>query len=209
MPKTQRTVIATSQEQPFERRGGARQKLVLRIGLLELNDRSMFCLVKNISATGVQVKQYGRLTPGTVVALRVGDEDPIPGKVVWARDGLAGVEFDQRLNPEALLRIGQKMVAHKRRSAPRVATGLRACLRTAGMRHSVTICDLSMVGARLRAVQPITFGPITIVEVAGLPALKAFVRWSDGSEFGVSFEAALPIQIIADLISGEQAVPAA
>jgi len=208
MARTLQKKTASFEEQRPDRRTGARHKLILRVGLLELGGRSIFCLVKNISPTGVQVKPFGRICPDTRVSLRVGDEEPIAGKVVWTREGLAGVQFGQQLNPQALLRIGQKMNGHKRRTAPRVATALTACLRTGGMRHSVTVCDLSMAGARLRAARPIAFGEKTIIEVAGLPSLRAFVRWSDGAEHGVSFETALPIQIMADLISGGQTAQA-
>jgi hypothetical protein len=120
---------------------------------------------------------------------------------------VAGIQFDQRLNPQALLRIGQKLVAHKRRHAPRVSTALTACLRTGGRRHAVTICDLSMAGARLRATQPVTFGETIIIEVAGMSSLRAYIRWSDGLEHGVSFDTPLPMQIIADLVCGERSRP--
>lgn len=164
----------------------------------------MFCLIRNISSAGVQVKPYGRVVDGLTIALRVGDEDPLAGTMVWSRDGLAGIEFEQRLNPQALLRIGQKLVAHKRRNAPRAKTSLNACLRTGGRRYAVTLCDLSMLGARVRTVQPVTFGETTIFEVPGLPALRAYARWSAGAEYGLSFETPVPMQIIADLLSGEQ-----
>lgn len=199
-PKNQET----SPEVFSERRSNARHKLVLRVGLLEMESGSTFCLVKNISSTGVQVKPYGPLKTGVSAALRVGDERAIEGIVVWNRDGLAGIEFTQTLNPQALLRIGQKILSDKRRTSPRVATDLGATLRTGGRRHSVTVCDLSMVGARIRASEPILFGENTLIELAGIPSLKAFVRWSEDTEHGVSFQIALPIQILADLIAEDR-----
>jgi hypothetical protein len=137
------------------------------------------------------------------VTLKVGDEN-IPGTLLWSRDGSVGIRFGQTLNPQALLRIGQKMVVHKRRTAPRVITDLKGSLRTGGIRRSVTICDLSMAGARIRTAQPITFGEITILEVPGLPSLTACLRWSNGAELGVSFQPPLSIQMVADLLSKEQ-----
>ena len=207
MSKTQRRKMTTKTGQGADRRAAERHKLVLRVGLLEQDGRMIFCLVKNISAAGVQVKPYGRVSQKTCVALRVGDEDPIVGAVVWSRDGLAGIDFDEPLNPQAMLRIGQKMVTHRRRTAPRVTTDLRACVRTGGVKHSATVCDLSMIGARLRTVQPISFGDTTIIEIPGLPSLSAHLRWSDRSEYGVSFQTPLPMQIIADLLSREQPPP--
>lgn len=199
-PKNQET----SPEVFSERRSNARHKLVLRVGLLEMESGSTFCLVKNISSTGVQVKPYGPLKTGVSAALRVGDERAVDGVVVWNRDGLAGIEFTQTLNPQALLRIGQKMLSQRRRNSPRVATDLKASLRTGGRRHSVTVCDLSMIGARVRAKGSITFGDNTLLEVTGLPTLKAFIRWSEDMEHGISFETPLPIQILADLIADDR-----
>jgi len=189
-----------SSEDP-DRRSSPRHTLVLRVGLLEQEGRPASCLVKNISPAGVQVKPYGRLDHGKNVTLRVGDEVAISGTVVWARDGLAGIEFEETLGREALLRVAQKMAAHRRRGAPRMNTDIQATIRTGGRAYSGTLCDLSMQGAKLRATQSVRFGESTVIDVAGLPSLRAFVRWTDGSEFGVSFETALPMQIIAELVA--------
>lgn len=203
MYRKQHKKVATSGEQAADRRSLDRYKLVLRIGLLEQDGRSIFCLVKNISSAGVQIKPYGQITQGTSVALQVGDENPIPGTVVWSRDRLAGIRFGQPLNPQALLRIGQKLAAHRRRAAPRAVKELDGWLRTGGKRYSARLCDVSMSGARVRTVQPVTFGETTLIEMPGLPSLKAYVRWSDGAEYGLSFHASVPIQILADLLAQE------
>lgn len=175
-------------------------KLVLRIGLLDQETGPTFCLVKNISLEGVQVKPYGNLTRGAKVALRVGDEDPVPGIVAWVQDRLAGIVFEEVLAPQALLRVAQQLAVVRRRSGPRINTDLDASLRTGGRVYRVTLCDLSMQGARIRALRHVDFGGPTTLEVLGLPILKCYLRWEDEMEFGVSFEAALPMQIIANLL---------
>ncbi len=190
----------TSRQQAGNRRLSDRHKLVLRIGLLEQETQSTFCLVKNISSAGIQVKPYGTLKPGRGVALRVGDEDAISGVVVWVREGLAGIKFEKLLDQAALLRVAQKMAAYRRRSAPRLSTDLTACVRTGGRAYRAKLSDLSLQGARLSTGQPLCFGESTIIDLPGLPSLKSYVRWKDGSEFGVSFDVPLPMQIIADLV---------
>lgn len=200
MARTQRDDFTIPEQEQCDQRSENRQKLVLRVGILEQDGRSVFCLVKNISVSGVQVKPYGSLSHSIDVSLRVGDENPIPGTVIWNRDGLAGVKFRQTLNPQALLRIGQKMRARGKRTSPRVTTNLKGFLRTGGKKHPITICDLSIAGARVRAGGPVDFGDRTILDVSGLPSLTACVRWSDVAEFGVSFHPPLPIQIVAELM---------
>lgn len=205
MAKTQRSNRTTLNQEQCDQRAEGRQKLILRVGLLEQDGRSIFCLVKNISSLGVQVKPYGDLTDGTAVSLRIGDENPISGTLIWKREGLAGVMFAHALNPATLLRIGQKMLMHRRRTAPRMVTDLKGSLRTGGRKRTVIICDLSMGGARVRAQEPVEFGDTAILDVPGLPSLTACVRWSDGAEFGVSFHPPLPMQIVAELLSAGQA----
>ncbi len=188
-------------EPGINRRSADRQKLILRVGLLEQDGRQIFCLVRNISPAGVQVKPYSRVIESDAISLQVGDENPIPGTAVWDRNGLVGIRFKQSLNPQALLRIGQKMMAQRRRNAPRVTTDLKGCLRTGGLKYSTTVCDLSMVGARLRMDERVAFGETAQLEVSGLPSMDAHVRWSDGAEHGVSFPTPLPMQVLSDLLS--------
>lgn len=183
-----------------ERRSDARARLVLRVGLLEYGGRASFCLVKNISSTGVQVKPYGKLAEGTPITMRVGDVDSVGGVVVWTRAGLAGIAFNTALDPESLLLVRQKL-AQRRRSAPRVSTDVVALLRTGGSTYRARICDLSVHGARIRTLEPVTFGSNIIVEMPKIPSVKGHLRWAEGCEYGISFEAALPMQIIAEIVS--------
>lgn len=201
MIRSHRRNVADIEAQEANRRTAERQKLILRVGLLEQDGREIFCLVRNISPAGVQVKPYGQVLEGAAISLRVGDENSIPGTAIWIRDGLMGIRFRQNLNPQALLRIGQKMAAQRRRNAPRMATDLKGCLRTAGQKYSAIVCDLSTTGARLRLKNPIAFGESGRLEVLGLPSIKAYVRWSCGPEYGVSFDTPLPMQILADALS--------
>ena len=183
-----------------DRRSADRQKLILRVGLLEQEGGPVFCLVRNISSVGTEVKPFSPVVDGSGISLRVGDEKPIPGLVVWSRDGLIGIRFGQPLNPQALLRIGQKMAAHKSGSVPWVGTDLRGCLRTGGLEYSVSVSDITMVGARLRIAGPVSFGKTMLVDLPGLPSLDVWVCWSNGAEHGVFFKSPLPGQLLADLL---------
>jgi hypothetical protein len=46
-----------------------------------------------------------------------------------------------------------------------------------------------------------------MVELQGLPAIKGYIRWSDGEESGVAFETMIPMQIIAGWINGRVSPP--
>lgn len=180
-----------------ERRSGKRETMVLRVGLLEANGRSAFCLVKNISASGVQVKLYGTLEPNCEVSLKVGDESPFRGRLLWVRDELGGIRFDEVLDPATLLRVTQKLASTKRRSSPRVASNARAILRTAGKTVPAELCDISASGAKIRTNRPIVPGPWVQLTLPGMPPIRAHVRWVDEDELGLSFETPIPIGVIA------------
>lgn len=180
--------------------------MVLRVGILTGAGRSTFCLVRNISPQGVQVRLFGVLAEGSEVHLRLGDEDSLAGRLVWIRDGLAGIEFNEPLDPLTMLRAMQKLAPARRRSAPRVDTFARAVVRTGGKTYAAELRDISTSGAKLRTQRPIHPGPVVMLDLPDLPALRTFVRWFDGNDLGLAFEAPIPIQVIADWINERVAV---
>jgi hypothetical protein len=180
-----------------DRRSQKRQTMVLRVGLLEAGSRTAFCLVKNISPEGVQVKLYGSLLPDCDVSLKVGDENPLRGRLVWVRDGFGGIQFEKPLQLKTLLRVTQKLASTNRRSSPRVNAASRAILRTRGHTFSAELCDISATGAKIRTKRPIAPGPSALLTLPGMPTLKAHVRWAEDDEMGLFFESPIPIQIIA------------
>ena len=185
-----------------ERRKDARYTLVLRVGLLEQDGQSSFCLVKNISSTGVQVKIYTQPAPNSDVCLRIADEPPVHGHLVWVEGEVAGINFHEELHAATLLRIQQKLRPNRRRAMPRVAVEAVATLRTGGETFRATIRDISSLGARVRTRTGLVAGDRVMAAVEDLPSIKAYVRWSDGEESGLVFETAIPMQIIAGWIPG-------
>jgi len=197
-----RTSAAVQQRQErSERRAEPRKRIVLRVGLLSDGARATFCLVKNVSPHGVQLKLYGQVTVGSAVNLRIGDEEPIEGHIAWVRDGLAGMEFPSPLDPVGLLRMAQKLPATKRRSSPRVGAIAQVVIRTGGKVYPAELCDISTSGAKVRTRQSPQLGPSVMLSVPNLPTMRAFVRWADETELGLVFDAPLPIQLIAEWVN--------
>lgn len=186
----------------MERRREARHTLILRVGVLEQYGKSSLCLVKNISSSGVQLKCYSRPVVEGYASIRVADETPVPGQIVWLDGDVAGMSFNTELNAEALLRVRQKMKPQKRRSTPRIDVEASACLRTGGRICRALVCDISSMGARVRTPSPLVAGDRAIVTLTDLPSIDAYVRWSSGEEAGLVFETPIPMQVIAHWIEG-------
>lgn len=193
--------------QPLERgpdrRSNTRQKIVLRVGLLQAGGRTSFCIVKNISPAGVQVRLYGTFHPGSEVALTVGDESPIRGRLKWVRAPLGGIEFDQTLAPGSLLRVTQKLSPSRRRSSPRAALAAQVVLTANGRSSWAELCDISTSGARIRTRSAVRRDSNVLLGIRGMSPIRAFVRWCDDGELGLSFAAPIPMEIIAAWM-GEQ-----
>ena len=183
-----------------ERRKEARYTLILRAGLLEQEGRSFFCLVRNISVSGVELKFYTRPRLDSDVLLRVADESPVAGKIVWISKDNAGISFHQELDTPSLLRVRQKLRSNRRRSVPRMTVDASAFVRTAGRTCRAVVCDISSLGARLRTDSSLTKGDRAVVQFTGLPPISAYVRWTDGEESGLIFKTPVPMQIIAHWI---------
>ena len=181
-----------------DRRAHGRPTMVLRVGLLEYGGKSSFCLLRNVSPEGVQVKLYMTMIEGTEVNLRVGDETVLPGRVVWVRNGLAGVMFKDSLDPNTLLRVRQMTAPQRRRASPRAQASGSAVLRTGGQEYSARLCDISTFGAKVVTARPIDAGPQAVLELPKLPALQGFVRWTHGQDTGLVFATPIPIQALSD-----------
>jgi len=201
MPGTDMTIQRTGRQS--ERRSNPRQKMVLRVGLLQAGGRTSFCIVKNISPAGVQVKLYGNFQPGSEVALTVGDESPIHGLLKWVRAPLGGIEFNQTLAPRSLLRVTQKLSPSRRRSSPRAALAAHVVLTVNGRSSWGELCDISTSGARIKTRSAVRRDSNVLLGIRGMSPLRAFVRWCDDGELGLSFAAPIPMEIIAAWM-GEQ-----
>lgn len=181
-----------------DRRAHQRPTMVLRVGLLEYGGRSSFCLVRNISPEGVQVKLFTTVSEGTDVNLRVGDENFLSGRVVWMRHGLAGIMFKDSVDPNTLLRVRQLFAPKQRRASPRAPASGCAVLKTGGQDYSAKISDISHSGAKVITARPIEPGPQAVLMLPNLPALQGFVRWTHGKDTGLIFATPIPIQVLAD-----------
>lgn len=183
-----------------ERRKEARHKLILRVGVLEQGGRSALCLVKNISPSGVQIKCYASPIVGEQASIRVADEAPIRGRLLWLEGDIAGMSFDEELEPAELLRVEQKLRPNRRRTTPRVNIEAAAYLRTGGHIYRAAVCDISSMGARIKTTSPLKPGDRVIITLSDLPSLESYVRWRTEDEAGLVFETPIPMQIIAQWV---------
>jgi hypothetical protein len=205
-PAMRRTSKETDAWRLEERRKEARYTLILRAGLLEQEGRSFFCLVRNISVSGAELKFYSRPTLDVDAVLCVADEPPVKGTIAWINQDKAGISFHEELDATTLLRVRQKLSPNRRRAIPRMRVDASASVRTASRTCRAVVCDISSLGARVRTDPVLAAGDRAVVEFTDLPTINAYVRWTDGEESGLIFETPIPMQIIAHWIEGRARV---
>lgn len=190
------------------RRSHDRCHMILRVGVLEQADRTSFCLVRDISPTGVQVRLYTSSFRTGPTTIRVADEDFISGEIVWIQDSFAGIKFERSIDPETFLRLQQKLTPARRRSLPRIKVAAHAVVRTGGRNFPALLCDISSIGAKLRTSRALEDKRAVVLDLPDLPSLRGYVQWTHGIESGVAFEKPIPMQLMARWIDGRIKVSA-
>jgi hypothetical protein len=180
--------------------------MILRIGVLSQEGKTSFCLVRNVSAGGVQVKLYTASFERGEVTFRVADEDPLRARIAWIEKGIAGIEFHDGIGPSALLRLQQKLAAVRRRSTPRVKASAFVAIRIGGRTLRASLCDISSMGARVRTSRPLPVGGAALIRFPDMPEMRAFIRWTAETESGVIFETPIPMSVIAAWIDARMRV---
>jgi hypothetical protein len=85
----------------------------------------------------------------------------------------------------------------ERRTSGRIATVLlTGKLSKGAYEHACLVRNLSRRGMMLRSMAPLSGGDHVLVELRGLPAADAVVRWTKGGVTGIEFGADLDIQQI-------------
>lgn len=185
-----------------DRRSQERQLMILRVGLLQQAGKPFFCLARNVSSAGMQVRLYSSAARLGDVVVRIADENPIPGQIVWIENGNAGIGFDSGIDPATLLRLQQNLSPIRRRSTPRVKATSYVALHTDGRIIQAVLRDISCTGARVTTVRSLEIGGRARVRLPDLPELTAYVRWTECSESGLVFETPIPIHVIGKWVDG-------
>lgn len=175
-----------------DRREGARHISVLRVGRALWDGKDQLCVVRNLSMGGLMFECLHVPNVGQRVAIELRSDKEMTGIVRWAKDGNVGVEFDQRVNVEMILKEERNSLLRVRPRAPRFARRGQARLIYGGETATGEIVDISIGGLSCRVDQPIRKGEPIVASIEGIGATNAEVRWEKGDVVGIRFEKPLP-----------------
>lgn len=202
------TTISFSNSPPLppERRQNLRHVTVLRVAKLQTLRSEELCLVRNISSGGLMAHIYSELNIGEPVTAEFKSGQAVSGRVLWRRDGLAGIQFNEPVNAARLLADNHDYsTSSQQPRAPRVGIDVRARIRVGSRYHSVTMCNISQAGGRVSPGSQLEAGQKLILMLNGLAPIAGSVRWTNKDHAGIAFDNPMAFEVLARWVPTMQA----
>ena len=179
--------LSTAVPRPAERRTDERVSAMLRVGKLTLaSGEQQLVKVKNLSAGGLMAIATHVPEIGEQLHVELSSQK-IPSTVVWTRDDVIGVKFDQNVDLGELL-AGRKPRHGFRSRPPRLEIACKASVRVGKLYYSVDVHDISLGGMKVEPIEEYCVGKKVIVVVESLRPIKGEVRWYSDRKAGIVFD---------------------
>ncbi|MDQ4088033.1 MAG: PilZ domain-containing protein [Pseudomonadota bacterium] len=190
-----------------QRREG-RQLDVVETAEITFQRRRLEAAVLNVSSRGAMIQADIQPRIGARLGIRFADCNPTQCFVRWVRDGRIGLEFDKEtlvIAPRDLrdMIIGgrrageQPTISLKKERPARQSLILRGQLHWGHGVMATTLRNVSASGAMLDAAQDLPPGTKVVLELPGVVAASASVRWCRSSQIGIHFDAPLDLTSLA------------
>lgn len=165
-------------------REAPRFSLIIRSAKLVCESGEYLCVVRDISATGARLRLFHEPPPERHCFLELSNGDRHVMERVWVADGHAGFRIAQPLDVNAFL--VEPSPFPKRPIRLRIQRS--AVLTVAGVRHAATLVDLSQKGARIIADCHLAVSQQITLDIPGIGAIPAKVRWRGTAGYGLVLE---------------------
>jgi hypothetical protein len=191
--------LSTAVPRPRERRSDERLSGMLRVAKLTVaSGAQQLIRVKNLSAGGLMAIVPNVPEVGEHVDVELSSQK-IPASVVWTRDDLVGVKFDQNLDLGELL-AGRKPRHGFRPRPPRLEIACKASVRVGKLYYSVDVHDISLGGMKVEPIEEYCVGKKVIVVVESLRPIKGEVRWYSDRKAGIVFDKPLEFDELSEWV---------
>jgi hypothetical protein len=191
--------LSTAVPRPEERRSDERVSAMLRVGkLIHPSGEQQLLKVKNLSAGGLMAVVSQVPDVGQHVDVELSSQK-IPSSVVWIRDDLVGLKFDQNVDLGELL-AGRKPRHGFRPRPPRLQIPCKASVRVGKTYYTVDVHDISLGGMKVEPIGEYCVGKQVVVVVESLRPIKGEVRWYADRRAGIVFDQALEFEELAEWV---------
>src|SRR5688572_7585864 len=191
--------LSTAVPRPCERRTDGRLLPTLRVAKLVGENEEQLVRVRNISAGGLMA-ETAQAPPqiGEHILIELSSQK-IPSSVVWIREGMVGLKFDQNVDLGELL-AGRKPRHGFRPRPPRLEVACKASVRVGKVYYTVDVHDISLGGMKVEPIEEYCLGKDVIVVVESLKPIKGQVRWFADRRAGIVFDKELEFEELAEWV---------
>jgi hypothetical protein len=190
--------LSTSVPRPTERRGDDRVLPTLCIVKLTSKDDEQLVRVRNLSAGGLMAEVGHDIQVGEKVEIEFNSQK-IPSTVIWTREGVAGIKFDENIDLGELL-AGRKPRHGFRPRPPRLHVQCKASVRVGKTYYNCDVHDISLGGMKIEPVEEYCLGKQVVVVVESLRPIKGEVRWFSDRKAGIVFDKELTFEELAEWV---------
>jgi hypothetical protein len=190
--------LSTAVPRPCERRGDERVTPLLRVAKLTSKIGEQLVRVRNVSAGGLMAECGQSAEVGEAVTVELSSQK-IPAVVVWIREGMVGLKFDQNLDLGELL-AGRKPRHGFRPRPPRLDVNCKASLKVGATYYTVDVHDISLGGMKVAPIEEYCVGKEVVVVVESLRPIRGHVRWFSERRAGIVFDEPLEFEELAEWI---------
>jgi len=191
--------LSTNVPRPEDMRTAGRLSSMLRVAkLTNAAGEQQLVKVKNMSAGGLMAITSKPREVGEQLDVEVSSQK-IPSSVVWIRDNLVGLKFDQNVDLGELL-AGRKPRHGFRPRPPRLEIRCKASVRVGKVYYTVDIHDISLGGMKVEPIEEYCVGKKVVVVVESLRPIKGEVRWYMDRRAGIVFDNPLDFEELAEWV---------
>ncbi len=183
------------QEQPAERREGARQRLLMRVAKLRCESGEYPCIMHDVSETGTRLRLLHAHPPDTHMYLELANGELFALERRWIDGDFAGFRFPGPIDVDELI-LEQ---SDGTRRPVRLRMGVPVDLVADGTRRSAQLVDLSRHGACVDLGERLAVGSSVRLELPGHAPRFAYVCWRRHCHHGLAFQEAFTLEALARL----------
>lgn len=170
-----------------DRRDEERQLSVRLTAKIIAAGRELPCRVHNISSGGANIETLAKLTTEDRIRIEFRSNLSLAGKVRWQNGALAGIEFTEPADVDAVLKKSGISIARIKPRLPRYGCQVPAKLVAEHQTIECETIDISTNGVRLGNIKQLKPGENYMLVIAGLSRRKVSTVWNRDNQAGVKF----------------------
>jgi len=190
--------LSTAVPRPVERGIDERLIPLLKVAKLSSDRGERLIRVRNITAGGLMAEISDSPPVGEHVSVELSSQK-IPSTVLWIREGMVGIKFDQTVDLGELL-AGRKPRHGFRPRPPRLHVECTASVRLGKVYYTVEVQDISLGGMKVAPIEEYCVGREVTVVVESLKPIKGEVRWFSDRKAGIVFDKPLEFEELAEWV---------